>query len=80
MKRPLNIALLVAALTLGLVALLYAALSSGANPAVAIDAETRQTILDMRVGEMRKMKILSKPAKMILIQKGHFNIIQAKQI
>ncbi len=50
MKRPL------------LTALLYAALTLGANPAAAIDPETRQVILDMRVNDMRKMKILVEAA------------------
>lgn len=56
MKRPL------------LTALLYAALSVGANPAAAIDSETRQTILDMRTGEMRKLKILAEASKMITVE------------
>ena len=51
-----------------LTALLYAALTLGANPAVAIDAETRQIILDMRVDEMRKMKILEEPAALIDVE------------
>ncbi len=51
MKRPL------------LTALLYAALTLGANPVVAIEAETRQIILDMRIDDMRKMKILAEAAK-----------------
>lgn len=53
MKRPL------------LSILLYAALAMGANPAMAIDAETRQTILDMRVDEMRKLNINAEPIAMI---------------
>ncbi|MFV2035210.1 MAG: hypothetical protein ACC631_08900 [Halocynthiibacter sp.] len=53
MKRPL------------LTALLYAALTVGANPAAAIEAETRQIILDMRVDDMRKMKILAKAGQPI---------------
>ena len=53
MKRPL------------LTVLLYAALTLGANPAAAIDTETRQIILDMRVDDMRKMKILEEPAAII---------------
>jgi thiol-disulfide isomerase/thioredoxin len=53
MKRPL------------LTALLYAALTLGANPAAAIDPETRQIILDMRVDDMRKMKILVEAAEPI---------------
>ena len=56
MKRPL------------LTALLYAALTLGANPAAAIDAETRQTILDMRVDDMRKMKILSEAGDIITVE------------
>ncbi|MGE4612476.1 MAG: TlpA disulfide reductase family protein [Paracoccaceae bacterium] len=56
MKRPL------------LTALLYAALSVGANPAAAIDAETRQAILDMRIDEMRKMKILTEASDMITVE------------
>ena len=56
MKRPL------------LTALLYAALTLGANPAAAIDAETRQIILDMRVDDMRKMKILEEPAAPIDVE------------
>ncbi len=53
MKRPL------------LVAMLYAALTLGANPlhANSIDAGVRQEILDMRADSMRKLNILSKPAK-----------------
>ncbi|OUS04395.1 thioredoxin [Rhodobacterales bacterium 52_120_T64] len=53
MKRPL------------LTALLYAALTLGANPAAAIDPETRQIILDMRVDDMRKLKILEEPATLV---------------
>ena len=56
MKRPL------------LTALLYAALTLGANPVAAIDTETRQIILDMRAGDMRKMKILQEPATMIDVE------------
>ena len=56
MKRPL------------LTALLYAALTLGANPAVAIEAETRQIILDMRINDMRKMKILKEPAPMVTVE------------
>jgi len=53
MKRPL------------LTALLYAALTLGANPAAAIEPETRQIILDMRIDDMRKMKILAKAGQPI---------------
>ncbi len=53
MKRPL------------LTALLYAALTLGANPAAAIDPETRQIILDMREDDMRKMKILEEPTDLV---------------
>ncbi len=56
MKRPL------------LTALLYAALTLGANPAAAIDTETRQIILDMRVDDMRKMKIGKDPIEMITVE------------
>ena len=56
MKRPL------------LTALLYAALTLGANPAAAIDTETRQIILDMRVDDMRKMKILEEPAALVTVE------------
>lgn len=56
MKRPL------------LTALLYAALTLGANPAAAIDTESRQIILDMRVDDMRKMKILEEPADLITVE------------
>ena len=56
MKRPL------------LTVLLYAALTLGANPAAAIDTETRQTILDMRVDDMRKLKILEEPAELVTME------------
>ncbi len=53
MKRPL------------LAAMLYAALTLGANPLLAngIDAGVRTEILDMREDSMRKLNIPSKPAK-----------------
>lgn len=56
MKRPL------------LTALLYAALTLGANPAIAIDAQTRQIILDMREDDVRKMKILEEPAELVTVE------------
>ncbi len=51
MKRPL------------LTALLYAALTLGANPLLAagLDPATRTAIIDMRAGDMRKMNILPAP-------------------
>ncbi len=51
MKRPL------------LTALLYAALTLGANPLLAagLDPATRTAIIDMRAGDMRKMNILPTP-------------------
>lgn len=53
MKRPL------------LSALLYATLALAANPVAAFDAETRQAILDMRVDDMRKLKVLEAPLPIV---------------
>ena len=56
MKRPL------------LSVLLYAALTLGANPVAAFDVETRQTILDMRVDDMRKMKVHVIPGDIVMVE------------
>lgn len=54
---------------LPLLALLYAALSLGANPVMAdmSNAVDRQAVLDMRVDDMRKLKIHAAPIAPVLI-------------
>ncbi len=51
-----------------LIALLYAALSFGANPALAqeITPELRAELLEMRTGNMRKLKIHNEPQAAVL--------------
>lgn len=56
MKRPL------------LSAILYATLALAANPVAALDAQTRETIMEMRVDDMRKMKVLKEALPIVDVE------------
>ncbi len=45
--------------------LIYAAMILGANPALAMNAQTRELILEMRLDDMRKMKIHKEPMEAV---------------